>query len=97
MVFGIRSFLVQHFYWLSAELREFSLESDPIDSSHVVTAIVFKEQVQIIDVSERGSLHWNLLDIICLRDLQRLGGGEVRSCREIEIIAVVKKFERVRA
>ena len=96
MIFRVRRFLIEHFHRLPVQLPEIPLEPHPIDAADIVAIIVLDEQRQIVDVSKRSSLDGQFLYVVRARDLQSLGGRDIRGGGEVEIIAIVVDFQRQR-
>ena len=96
MVLRIGGFFVQNLHRLSIQLRKLALESNPVYPADIVAVVIFEEEVQVVHISERGSLDRQLLDVISSRDMERLSWGEIGGSREVEVIAVVVQLQCLR-
>ena len=103
MILGISSLLIEHLKRLPIQLGELSLEPDPKNLRHhhipllpvplPAIMIILHKHTQAVRVAKRGPLDRDLLHVVCARDGQRLGRGDVGAGGEVEVVVVAVEVE----
>ncbi len=93
MVLRIRRLLIQHLDWLSTQILDLPLKSQPPHPGNVISVIILHVQIQIIRVPEQRSLDRDLLDVVGTGKGEGLGGREVSGGGEVEGVVVDEEFE----
>ena len=88
MILRVGSLFIQHLNRLPIQLREFTLEANPVDTRKLVSVIILYEKRKTICVAELRSSHREVLDLVCLRDRKGLGRLQVACGRKVEVISV---------